>query len=83
MKRKVLIIGMLALMAGEVMAQEDSLVGLRSVAAAAFQNREIVTFTTHNQHEAQTWAQNMQKNGYEVNVEFNPRTGIYTCTATR
>ena len=45
--------------------------------------REVVTFVTHNQQEAQSWAAAMYGQGFEVTVEYNPRTGLYTCTAVR
>ena len=45
--------------------------------------RETVTFTTPNQQEAVTWANNMVKQGFVVSIDYNPRTGLYTCTATR
>lgn len=83
MKRKVLVISMLVLMASSIMAQGNTPVVFRGAEVAAFQDREVVTFTTHNQHEANVWAENMEKNGYDVIVEYNPRTRLYTCTATR
>ncbi|MCR5444916.1 MAG: hypothetical protein K6E96_04430 [Bacteroidales bacterium] len=84
MKRQIIIISMLAVMVGSTMAQTEPIVGIRSVeATTTLQDREIVTFTTHNQQEAIAWAKMMKSNDYYVVIEYNPRTGIYTCTAVR
>ena len=45
--------------------------------------KETVTFTTNSQIEAYNWANTMMDKGYEVTIEYDKKTGIYTCTATR
>lgn len=43
--------------------------------------KEVVTFQTTDQDEAQVWAKQMIDEGYHVTISFNPKTGVYTCTA--
>ena len=43
--------------------------------------REVLTFTTSNQKEAEKWCADRAAEGYAVNMEYDKRTGIYTCTA--
>ena len=43
--------------------------------------KQTVTYTTSSQSDAQQWTDKMTREGYEVWVEYDPRTGIYTCTA--
>jgi hypothetical protein len=45
--------------------------------------REVVTYTTRDRADAYSWAATMNRNGYNVTINFNPSTGIFTCTATR
>ena len=45
--------------------------------------KEIVTFTTKKKAEALNWADEMAENGYQVTVQYDPSTGIYTCTAIK
>ena len=51
-----------------------------SVVAAA---KEKVTFKTRNREEAINWADEMESKGYEVSIDYDQTTGIYTCTAIR
>ncbi len=84
MKKHVIIISMLTLMASNAMAQVNPSVSFHNAeTTTTLQDREIVTFTTYNQQEAIAWAAMMSKNGYNVVIEQKPRTGIYTCTAVR
>ena len=45
--------------------------------------REVVVYTTHSEADARNWSRKMIAQGYSVDIEYNPRTGIYTCTAIR
>ena len=49
----------------------------------AVSQRERIVYTTTDKTEAQKWAMTMEQNGYEVTVEYNAHTGVYTCTAIR
>ena len=43
----------------------------------------VTTTTTTDQDEAYQWAEKMADKGYEVEIEYDMKTGTYTCTATR
>ena len=43
--------------------------------------KDIVTYTTTNHDDAYKWADMMGEKGYTVTIEYNERTGVYTCTA--
>lgn len=45
--------------------------------------KDVVTYTTKVKNEAYAWADIMVKQGYEVSVQYNASTGIYTCTAIK
>lgn len=45
--------------------------------------KEKVTYETANEAEANKWMYEMVSKGYDVTVEFDKKTGMYTCTATR
>ena len=45
--------------------------------------KEKVTFTTTSEAEAKEWIKKMIKEGYEVQLTYDEKTGMYTCTATR
>lgn len=45
--------------------------------------KDIVTFTTTSEVEAAAWSKNMMDHGYTVNISYNTKTGIYTCTAIK
>lgn len=40
-----------------------------------------VTYTTSDRDDAESWAQKMVDDGYQVKVSYNPKSGIYTCVA--
>ncbi len=44
---------------------------------------DVITFTTKDQQEAQAWATQMSLAGYEVSIDFDKATGIYTCIAVK
>lgn len=46
-------------------------------------SKETVTFTTTNKNEAFAWADAMVESGYSVTVQYDDKTGIYTCTAIK
>ena len=52
-----------------------------SVYSNAPKSRDVVTYTTTSQSDAQKWCNNMLNAGYEVTMTYDPRTGLYTCTA--
>ncbi len=45
--------------------------------------KEKVIFTTTDPDEAAQWADQMLEQGYDVTIDYNPKTGTYTCIATR
>lgn len=45
--------------------------------------KEKVTYETANEAEANKWMYEMVSKGYDVTVEFDKKTGMYICTATR
>ena len=45
--------------------------------------KKTVTFTTTNQEEAEEWSRGMVKDGYDVSIIYNEKTGIYTCVAVK
>ena len=42
-----------------------------------------LTFTTSDKVEMGTWADEMEKKGYIVDIDFDKETGLYTGTATK
>ena len=68
-----------------VLVKEGHKVSIRnnSVYSNAPKSRDVVTYTTTSQSDAQKWAETMTRDGYEVWIEYDPRTGIFTCTAVR
>lgn len=67
------------------LAEEGHRVSLRNTNqnGQAISAKEVVVYTTKNKKEAMDWADAMVLAGYDVVVEYNPQTGIYTCTAAR
>jgi len=47
------------------------------------QTKDVVTFTTTDEAEAKHWTKQMANEGYEVNISYDNKTGIYTCTAVK
>lgn len=45
--------------------------------------KEKVTFTTTNKTDAYKWVDKMIGEGYEVDLTYDEKTGMYTCTAIR
>ena len=45
--------------------------------------KEKLTYTTTSQIDAQNWCDQKAKDGYEVSVDYDPITKIYTCTAIK
>ncbi len=45
--------------------------------------KEKLTYTTPSQSDAQNWCDQKAKDGYEVSMEYDPITKIYTCTAVK
>lgn len=46
-------------------------------------SKEVVTFTTDNEEEANAWADTMIKQGYTVNIEYDEKTNRWICTAIK
>lgn len=46
-------------------------------------SKETVVYTTTDEGEALSWAEEKVKEGYIVDISFDETTGVYTCTATR
>lgn len=45
--------------------------------------KEKVTYETTNKTDAYKWVDKMIGEGYEVDLTYDEKTGMYTCTATR
>ena len=45
--------------------------------------KEKVTYETTNEAEANKWMYEMVEAGYKVQLTYDEKTGMYTCTATR
>ena len=45
--------------------------------------KEVVTYTTKSHDDAVAWANEMSNAGYEVSIDFDEKTGVYTCIAMR
>jgi hypothetical protein len=45
--------------------------------------KETVTFKTTSQQEAFLWSKTMSDQGYEVTIDYDDKTGIYTCIAEK
>ena len=51
--------------------------------ARTMSSKEVLTYTTTSETDAANWANEKTKEGYEVTIVYNDRTGIYTCTAVK
>ena len=45
--------------------------------------KDVKTYHTADSQKAKEWCDRMKEAGYEVQIEFNERTGEFECTATR
>ena len=45
--------------------------------------KEVITYTTTSHDDAYEWAEKKGKEGYDVTIEYDERTGKYTCTAIK
>ena len=46
-------------------------------------SKEVVTYITDNEDDAKTWAIQMTKQGYEVDITYDAETGLWTCIAVK
>ena len=46
-------------------------------------SKEVLTFTTIKESEASDWAKARTREGYEVTISYDSKTGVYTCIAIR
>ena len=65
------------------LAEEGHRVGFRleNASSRIEFSKDVVSYTTTNHDDAYKWAEIMVNKGYEVIIEYNDRTGVYTCTA--
>lgn len=65
------------------LAKEGHKVSFREGGKALRQSasKKTVVYTTTSQTDADKWCIKMANQGYEVTVEYDETTGIYTCTA--
>ena len=65
------------------LAESGHRVGFRleNVSSQVAFTKDVVTYTTTNHDDAYKWAEIMGGKGYSVTIDYDPRTGIYTCTA--
>ena len=47
------------------------------------QSKEVVTYSTTSEDDAKAWAKKMIDDGYSVEISYDVRTGVYTCTAIK
>ena len=45
-------------------------------------SKDTVVYTTKDKNKANAWAAEMSELGYEVSIDYDRNTGVYTCTAT-
>lgn len=45
--------------------------------------KDVVVYTTTSESDAVKWSKQMTDNGYSVQISFDTKTGIYTCTAIK
>jgi hypothetical protein len=66
------------------LAEEGYTVSFRSSTYSSVKsNREVVTYTTIDKEDAKKWAKQKEADGYDVSIEYNVETGIYTCIAVK
>ena len=65
------------------LSEEGHRVSFRSANQERSVKKDVVTYTTKSHDEAVAWADQMVKAGYEVIIEHDPTTGVYTCTAIK
>lgn len=67
------------------LAEEGHKVSFRNEerASRVASSKESVTYTTTNRDEAYAWADNKMKEGYNVSIYFDRKTGVYTCEAIK
>lgn len=67
------------------LAEEGHRVSFRNenTSSQVSSSKEIITYTTTNHDDALKWAEKKVNEGYFVTIEFDKRTGIYTCTAIK
>ena len=46
-------------------------------------SKDTVVYTTTDKNKANAWAAAMIEDGYDVSIEYDRLTGIYTCTAVK
>ena len=45
--------------------------------------KEVVTYRTKSEDDANEWAAKMIRDGYEVEIDYDDKTGEYVCTAAK
>lgn len=67
------------------LAKEGHTVSIRKVPSdqTFVPRKEIVTYTTDDERDAQNWTKNKIREGYSVDITYDSKTGIYTCTAIK
>ncbi len=65
------------------LAEEGHRVSFRNANHECGLTKEVVTYTTKDHDDAHRWACQMEEAGYEVVIDFNSKTGVYTCTAIK
>ena len=67
------------------LAEEGHKVSFRNENASsqtAF-TKEVLTYTTSSHDDAYEWAEKKAKEGYDVTIDYDERTGKFTCIAIR
>lgn len=54
-----------------------------SASAVTTDTKETVVFTTTDKAEAEAWTKSMVMDGYSVSIQYDDKTGAYTCTAVK
>lgn len=63
------------------LAREGYTVVINGDSRTNVKQMEAIVFTTTDPNEVKVWTNQMVNQGYTVTVDYNPSTGVYTCTA--
>ena len=65
------------------LVKEGYRLNISNTSTRSISAKEVVVYTTYSEEEAINWSKDMIHQGYDVDITYDPKTGIYTCTASR
>ena len=65
------------------LAEEGHRVSFRNANQERGIKKDVVTYTTKDRDAAYEWASQMGNDGYEVFINYDKTTGVYTCVASK